>query len=985
MANLSSWAVHNYYSLQNALGKSTDLPSDDESISIPANAILTPVSVSSVETVAQISVPNQSNDQLKEKESMAIPGILPKKHSFALDEDFDAIGLKEKGTRYGENENILTEIRKYLRLPSSEEFLEDQPAKWIGSFESSTDVTNGTFFLLRHYLVFLEVIPRYFPLREGYVEKGQRGKNGKINKWTVRYLSLTANSLVLFFDSSKKFEYRTSGIIPFQDIHSVGKAEATETDNSFCFEVSTSRKLYVFSCKNENEMNEWIAAIKDRIEAKSQISDFQTRKEAIIPLRLVSNIECIQQTIFPNLIRISTEDEKEFLFSLEDRSMSWDKIDMAWREVKARELSSPRSMLRDEADSSKIHEYNDPETNAVQPISLSDEEFRRKHKFLDPKSSQSIEFHSRMEFPDTEYLIHQYHCTYASRIPLTGHLYISKTYISFWSGVLGQRHTLIIPWTDIVSIEKSRWRESWSLHAVRINTKMGEKPVVFSHFPKRESALELLNDCLHHLSQSGELIADTLPSNERKATLNSPGYEVFNEPSWNIEGKGLRITMLIVGTRGDVQPFIALALGLEKIGHKVKIATHEHHRKFVGEYGLQFFPLAGDPKELVSFMVKTEGFNISFLREGLKKFTVFIEELLDSCWEACKEDTDVIIENPPAFGGPHVAEKLNIPLFCAFTMPWSRTTETPHPFAMPTIKGGPAYNWASYVAVDEGTFTPVRGVYNRFRHKLGLPSISFVAGHSLLHLRKVPFLYCWSPNVMKKPSDWPEYLCVTGYWFLEGSKDYKPDQKLVDFLEKGSKPIYIGFGSVSVGDPDELTKNIIEAVKSSGHRAIMVKGWGEYKDDQEYPEEILCLDNVPHDWLFPRCAAVIHHGGAGTTAAGLRAGCPTMIVPFFGDQYFWGQRIAELGVGLPPLTLQQIKKELGPSIKKLVEDQSIRTKAQAISEHIKSQDGVGRAIEFIHKELANQEMFEKPSSPAPLKESKLAVLKKKWVSSTTSI
>ncbi|PRP73521.1 hypothetical protein PROFUN_02530 [Planoprotostelium fungivorum] len=842
----------------------------------------------------------------------------------------------EEIDQYKNDSHAVAEIRKYLRLPTDEEILHDQPCEWLGSFDSPTEHTKGNLFITQQHIVFLEKIPQYFPLKEGYVEKSTRKADGTLTGWKIRFLLLTSDNLVLFYNFKRRYEYRTCGILPFQDIYSVGIT--SDPESPFCFEMSTSRKLYVFSCESKQERDEWIDAIRERIEHQNIMSAYQTRKETIIPLMYVASIERIRGSIFPKVMRVTTDDKKEFLFSLTQRDRYWNVIMEAWRQGKNRTPTDRQEVA---------HEWDSPRSVVVAPIP--EEEFEIKYPYKDPKSEAAQEFYNKLGFATTEFLVEKYHCTHSSKIPLTGYLYISRSYVSFCSTVPTQRHTVVIPWVDIVDIQKVHWRENWSLHAIKISTK-SHSQVIFSHFARRQSAFEMLTECLGHLSKKGTLSGDIMMS--PTPTEGRPSYDV-SVPNWLPNGKGLRITVLLVGTRGDVQPFLALGLGLQRAGHKVKIATHEYHRKFVEERGFEFGKLAGDPKELIDFMVKNDNvFSVSFLREGLTKFAKFIDDLLQSCWEVCKEgDVDLLITNPPAFGGPHVAEKLKIPIMAAFTMPWSRTTEVPHPFAAQNLFGGPAYNYASYVAVEEGTFAPIRGTFNRFRTQtLGLPPLDVGSGHSILHNRRIPFMYCWSPLLLKKPADWGDHITITGYWFLDGGK-YEPEEKLKKFLAEGKKPIYVGFGSVSVQDPEGLTKTIVKAFEETDQR------WGDYKKDAEFPDNILCLDNVPHDWLFPQMAAVIHHGGAGTTAAGLRAGVPTLIVPFFGDQYFWAQKVAQLGVGVPAIEVRDLETQLVPAIRKMTTDEAMRERAKAMGEHIRRQDGVGRAVEFIHREIANNKMF----------------------------
>uniref|UniRef100_A0A6B2L0G3 sterol 3beta-glucosyltransferase n=1 Tax=Arcella intermedia TaxID=1963864 RepID=A0A6B2L0G3_9EUKA len=409
---------------------------------------------------------------------------------------------------------------------------------------------------------------------------------------------------------------------------------------------------------------------------------------------------------------------------------------------------------------------------------------------------------------------------------------------------------------------------------------------------------------------------------------------------------------MLVGSRGDVQPFIALSLELIKQGHTVTIATHEAHEKFVRSFEtIRYAKLAGDPKELMKLCVENDMFSSSFIKEGLAHFKTFLRDLLTSGYQACKEGTDVIIQNPPAMAGVHIAEKLKIPLFVGFTMPWSRTKYFPHGFA--NSFGNSWTNYYTYVAIDFAMWMPIKDLFDDFRMKeLNLPAASSTEGCSLVHTRKVPHLYCWSPSVLPKPRDWEDHIHITGYWFVDTTGHYKPPAALKEFLEKEPKALYIGFGSITIPDPDGLTHIILEALTETGQRAVISAGWGGLGIGNINNPNVYLLNEVPHDWLFPQVAAVIHHGGAGTTAAGLRAGVPTAIVPFFGDQYFWGSRIEQLGVGVPYTCIKYLtSKKLASIIKTLVTNQEMKDRAKSLGEHIRDQMGCTRAIEAIYLEL----------------------------------
>ncbi|KAI9779475.1 MAG: hypothetical protein M1816_003501 [Peltula sp. TS41687] len=407
----------------------------------------------------------------------------------------------------------------------------------------------------------------------------------------------------------------------------------------------------------------------------------------------------------------------------------------------------------------------------------------------------------------------------------------------------------------------------------------------------------------------------------------------------------MNIVVFIVGSRGDVQPFVALGQVLKnKYGHRVRLATHLTFRPLVEENGLEFFNIGGDPAELMAFMVKNPGLMPGFetLRSGdVGKRRKGISEIINGCWRACIEPgdgtgaspidygtddgasvdsgislgaadqnvrpfiADVIISNPASFAHVHCAEKLGIPLHLVFTMPWSPTRAFPHPLA--NIQSSNAdtsmTNFMSYALVEMMTWQGLGDVINRFRERtLRLEPVSVMWAPGMLSRLRIPWTYCWSPALIPKPRDWGSHIDISGFFFLSLASSYVPDPDLMTFLNAGPPPVYIGFGSIVVDDPNALTRLIFEAVRKAGVRALVSKGWGGLGTDElGIPEGVFMLGNVPHDWLFKHVSAVVHHGGAGTTAAGVALGKPTVIVPFFGDQPFWGSMIARAGAGPEPI------------------------------------------------------------------------------------
>ncbi|KAL6757984.1 sterol 3-beta-glucosyltransferase [Haematococcus lacustris] len=393
----------------------------------------------------------------------------------------------------------------------------------------------------------------------------------------------------------------------------------------------------------------------------------------------------------------------------------------------------------------------------------------------------------------------------------------------------------------------------------------------------------------------------------------------------------LNIVMLVVGTRGDVQPFIGIGLKLQEYGHRVRLASHAVYREFITGFGLEFYPLGGDPKVLSEYVVKHRGILPGWDISEAVQQREQVRQILYSTYGACTlpdplhpdkpMTADAIVANPPAYGHTHCAEKLNVPLHIVFTMPWTPTKVFPQPFARIDVdmkrtnsKAREVMNWLSYFAMEDLAWVGMAGMQKDFRcNVLGLKTWNkLTTSHSIYH-SKVPITYIWIPSLVPRPTDWPSHCEVVGFVNVELHKltSYTPPDELKAFLDSGPPPVYIGFGSLVVDDPDKLTDQFLAALKRTGLRAIIQRGWGGLGSGYGHgakpsPPDILFIDSAPHDWLFQMSSAVVHHGGAGTTATGLMAGKPTFIVPFFGDQPFWGAACALAGVGPEPVPIDSL-------------------------------------------------------------------------------
>ncbi|THH11780.1 hypothetical protein EW145_g439 [Phellinidium pouzarii] len=623
-------------------------------------------------------------------------------------------------------------------------------------------------------------------------------------------------------------------------------------------------------------------------------------------------------------------------------------------------------------------------------------------------------FRTTFAFDEKEQLLGYFQGYLFRLLPTYGRLFISTNFFCFKSsGPLASRTRMQLPIRDILSLEKTTAFRFGHVGLVIIIKGHEELFFEFGSADRRAAFVTLLEHQIEETQlrlntgsarspsdakrdallleelEPASLFGDEEPKPPPESMTDSLPAVMFTSTSSTFLTfkplQPLHFTCLTIGTRGDVQPYIALAKGLMADGHRVRIATHGEFKEWVESYGIEFGYVGGDPAELMRICVENGMFTVSFLKESMQKFRGWIDDLLKTSWEAC-HGTDVLIESPSAMAGIHIAEALKIPYYRAFTMTWTRTRAYPHAFAVPEHKMGGGYNYMvgshfshrfvleksipdsfnyqSYVMFDQVFWRATAGQINRWRkNTLHLPSTNL----DKLEPHKVPFLYNFSPTVVPPPLDWPEWIRITGNWFLDDAEvsatKWSPPNDLVDFIdsahEAGKKVVYIGFGSIVVSDPDAMTRCVIEAILQSGVHAILSKGWSDRlqvkkgtdvsEPETPLPPQIYPIKSIPHDWLFKRIEAACHHGGAGTTGASLRAGIPTIIKPFFGDQFFWGDRVEALGIGscVRKLTVESLAEALAVA----TTDEKQIAKAKLVGERIRTENGVATAIESIYRDL----------------------------------
>ncbi|MGO1056113.1 nucleotide disphospho-sugar-binding domain-containing protein [Crossiella sp. CA198] len=412
------------------------------------------------------------------------------------------------------------------------------------------------------------------------------------------------------------------------------------------------------------------------------------------------------------------------------------------------------------------------------------------------------------------------------------------------------------------------------------------------------------------------------------------------------------------GTRGDVQPFLALAVALRAAGHQARLAAPASFAAQAAEYGVDFAPLDEGPNRLLTDPAAREAIEtgyrgvrgkISAVRT-LRRIKPLMSAVLRDLGRAVWWEADVVVHSP-SLPAQHVAELLGVPAVLATLQPgWVPTALFPCPM-VPLPRLPTAFNRATYLAVS-GTLRAHAGVANAWRTgQLGLPVRR--GGHDVLHEpdgadRLV--LQAFSPNVARIDPAWPEAVRTSGFWYLPAAEDWTPPPRLSQFLDEGPPPVYLGFGSMA-GQAERTGAVVAEAVRRAGVRAVLATGWGGIAAVGDSPR-VLVIEAAPHDWLFPRMSAVVHHGGGGTTGAALAAGRAQVVCPFVADQPHWAERMHSVGVAPVPVPQQRLTAEgLATAITAAVGDAALARRAEELSRVVRAEDGVTSAVRALEEHL----------------------------------
>ncbi|HEX4019709.1 MAG TPA: glycosyltransferase [Acidobacteriaceae bacterium] len=426
----------------------------------------------------------------------------------------------------------------------------------------------------------------------------------------------------------------------------------------------------------------------------------------------------------------------------------------------------------------------------------------------------------------------------------------------------------------------------------------------------------------------------------------------------------MKITILVYGSLGDVQPYVALGAGLKRAGYDVEIAADPYYASLVSDFGLKLASVSGNPVEIFqSKAAQTVADSDAGIFKRMFAYGAFNREMkehiaknLADSWTACG-NADVLIFSFNAFGGYHIAEKLGVPAFAVAIAPFTRTRTMPSINFASRPRLGAAYNVLTHVMTERLFFLPPASKKINLWRKESLdlkplPAKGYMRRLSLSP--EIPVLYSFSPAIVPPPADWPEWAHITGYWFPEPDPEWQPPQELADFLAAGPPPVYIGFGSMASkangSAPEARLQMIFDALDQAGERGIVSAGADA--DGVPFPSTVLRVGSLPHDWLFRHVSMTIHHGGCGTIAQSARAGVPMVIVPFMWDQPFWARRMESLGLAHAPISHKHLNSQtLAQAIRSVLDDSAMRDHARRFGEKVREENGVARAVDLINERL----------------------------------
>jgi sterol 3beta-glucosyltransferase len=424
------------------------------------------------------------------------------------------------------------------------------------------------------------------------------------------------------------------------------------------------------------------------------------------------------------------------------------------------------------------------------------------------------------------------------------------------------------------------------------------------------------------------------------------------------------VLIISAGSWGDIAPHTGLARRLLDAGHTVTLSTHDRLAPQIEARGLAFRSIGMDVSDLFGAgaevgadgavrPARTAESHLANLRQAASMIRRLVEGIRAAMQPAPGDGTPpdvVLLSATVAPLGWHVAEGLGIPALGAYLQPASRTGEFPPPFLSGRISLGRAGNRALTDLFDAVVDTAAWPATRRMRAELGLAPCRPAAMRHRVEADGWPIAYGYSPTVVPRPADWRPGLEVTGYWFPPPPLGWRPPVELVDFLAAGPPPVLVTFGSMAAGHGERLSGVVREALRRAGARGVVQAGLAGL---HAAGDDVLAVEEVPHDWLMPQCAAVVHHSAAGTTASGLRAGVPAVPVPVRTDQQFWARRVTRLGVSPGPVPFRRLRGDrLADAVRRATTDAGLRGRARHVATRVAAEDGAGRVVELVERAAA---------------------------------
>jgi UDP:flavonoid glycosyltransferase YjiC (YdhE family) len=408
----------------------------------------------------------------------------------------------------------------------------------------------------------------------------------------------------------------------------------------------------------------------------------------------------------------------------------------------------------------------------------------------------------------------------------------------------------------------------------------------------------------------------------------------------------MNITIVALGSSGDAYPPLALGLGLKKAGCRVCLAANPVFKTDVLKQGIDFFPIQTMLRQSLSdtpgSIKPSKPLNpLHFFRSKKKHIAPILERIVTDIGHAC-QDADLILYNMLALPAHHFAKQTGTKAFPICLQPLGRTNVFPSPVISSNIHVPKMLNAASYRIVEKCMALFLNNS-DQLKGKA-----SFQEFFQEVYSENIPVLHGFSSCILPKPSDWSDNMHITGYWFMDPPRDWVPPKDLQAFLSQGPAPVCVGFGSMNDPDIATIIEKTVQGIRLAGHRVLLLTGWSETPFDETACPDLYVAKSIPHSWLFPKVSAVVHHGGAGTTGAAVRAGIPSIIIPFFFDQGFWADRLEKLEAGPPRLSKKALTQQtMATAINKTLNNKIMRNRLDKLRARLNAENGVENAVNLL--------------------------------------